>query len=113
MPRQELRVRIDAGTAASSGGHAQALQEQLSRDLRDIQVTTTRTQDEATDFGTTLVLVLGTPVAIELARALHAYMTRTGIDVIIEEPDRTVRLKGLKSEDMAAAIEAAQKSAGR
>src|SRR5262245_60524709 len=62
-------------------------------------------EDEQTqDFGSTLILVLGTPVAIAIAKGIRDYIAKSGSRVVIETADGKIIATG----DAAANIDVAE-----
>ena len=107
MSSSEISLAIEGVSAAEAARQAQALRQELQRTVKDVQVEQRRDKPNAQDFGATLVLILGAPAVVELARAIHAYMKRAGTSIVIRKDGKTVRLSGLESKDVAAALQAA------
>jgi len=61
---------------ADAGRLAQDLEQQLNETEAAVEVSLQREREESQDFGTTLVLVFGTPVAIALARGVSNFLQR-------------------------------------
>lgn len=69
----------------------------LNKALDMDQTGVRRTDDEAQDFGATLVAVLGTPAVIYLAIAIKRWAERTGTVVVANG----VEIRNVRSEDIA------------
>jgi hypothetical protein len=97
---------------AEAHEQAQNLLSELKQDseLRpqlDLQRTAiARTDEEAMDFGATLIAVLGTPAVIILARAIRSWIERTGTSIELNG----VRIENVRSQDASSIIEAALKT---
>lgn len=68
----------------------------LNRGLDRKRTGLKRTNDEAMDFGATLLAVLGTPSVIYLARAICHYVERTGTCVSANG----IEIRNVRSEDI-------------
>jgi hypothetical protein len=112
MNKATVKIAFPDVDDAEAHEQAQNLLSELKQDsdLRpQLDLTQTkiiRTDQEALDFGTTLIAVLGTPAIIILARAIRSWMERTGTDMDING----VRIRNVRSQDAAAIIEAALKT---
>ena len=90
-----LRVRFDGLTAAEANRAARELQDLIARAAggavsADLQRERTDTQD----FGTSLLLLFGTPAAVMAMRAVHAYIAKRGSRVVIETAEGRVVATG-------------------
>jgi hypothetical protein len=94
----------------------QALEKLLSALRRDRDLKTAldtartgirRTDEEAQDFGATLIAVLGTPAVVYLAIALKNWATRTGTSVVANG----IEIKNVRSEDLGKIVESLKGSA--
>jgi hypothetical protein len=68
-----------------------------------------RTSKEAMDFGATLVLVLGAPAMIILARAVKSWAERTGTIVEMDG----VRINNVRSQDLPAVVKELEKKSSQ
>ena len=115
--RGDLGVASGAGSAgdagddvvALGGDQALVLRADVGRQrlLRGLQVGPGANDPSRMDFGSTLVLVLGTPVAIAVARGIQAWLVRRGTRAVIKSGGKEIELTNMKSEDIAAALKAA------
>jgi hypothetical protein len=78
MESQEVIVRFEGLSSADAGVEAQRLQETLLDASSDVSVTLKREQTESMDMGATLVLVLGTPAIIAVAKGIAAFIGQRG-----------------------------------
>jgi len=78
MEKQEFMIRFDGLSSAEASVEAQRLQEMLTDGSPDIDVKLRRERAESMDMGATLVLVLGTPAIIMLAKGLAAWLGQRG-----------------------------------
>jgi hypothetical protein len=66
-----------------------------------------RERDDAQDFGSTLVLVLGTTAASALARGLAVWLQRnSGARITVRKADGDLIAEGLDSKDVARVVQA-------
>jgi hypothetical protein len=105
--RHEIAISFPAKTPDVAGRLADSLATEIRRSVKDegnaVEPTVARTDREAQDFGSTLILALGTPAVIILARAILAWAKRTNTSVI-EVND--VRITNLESRDVANVVSA-------
>jgi hypothetical protein len=93
---------------AQAHEEAQSLLSEIKQDselrphLELEQTTIVRSDKEAMDFGATLIAVLGTPAVIILARAIKAWVERTGVAIQLNN----VRIENVRSQDLAAIVQA-------
>ncbi|MGQ3280526.1 MAG: hypothetical protein ACT6WE_28850, partial [Shinella sp.] len=89
--KKTYQIQFDEGSAAERTLLAQSLQDYIAEVDADIDIQTTRENEEAQDFGSTLVLVLGTPVAIIVAKAIADFLHRnSGAMITISENGKVV-----------------------
>jgi hypothetical protein len=100
--RHTVQISFPDTTPDVAGRLANDLAKEIRRSVKEggrpIEPTLTRTDPTAQDFGTTLVLVLGTPVVGYLGRALVEWVKRTNtVSIAING----VTIKNLESKDVA------------
>ena len=110
MNHEGVILHVSGVSDASGGQHTKALGAEIVKADSSITVKQLSDSDEAMDFGSTLVLVLAAPAVVKLANAIYAYMKRAGVHIEIVEDGRRIELRGLESEDIAKAIEAARQT---
>ncbi len=72
-----------------------------------VQVQRQRDRGEAQDFGSTLVLVLGTSAISALAHGIAAWLQRNaGARISVKKADGTLVATGLDSKDVASVVQA-------
>jgi len=96
---------IDISFAGTSSAEANVLAQELEVELReassDIGIAIRKERQDAQDFGTTLILTLGTPVAVVVARSLSTFLKRnSGVNIRISRSG-TVTATNLDSKDAA------------
>jgi hypothetical protein len=109
---QTLIIRFENETAASASQKAYELREKLLDISPDVSAEITKDDQSTQDFGATLVLVLGTPVLVIVAKGISDYLTRTGGSITIEEREgkiTKIKAENVKSNDVARIIEAFSK----
>ena len=91
-----------------SAGEAAQLANQLEQDLREAaaaEISRKKDRPDSQDFGATLVVLFGTPVAIVLAKAVSNFLRRhSGASISITKDG--VMAKNLDSKDAARIAEA-------
>jgi len=110
-----LHVRFEGLSPADANLAAAELRDAIERSGDDrISTTIQKESEETQDFGATLVLILGTPAALTLAKAIYAYIAKRGDRVVIETPQGKVVATGAGAAniDVAATTEAIQSSVG-
>lgn len=99
-----LRVKFAGLSVAEANQAALELQELIDGEAGDAVTTNMeRERTDTQDFGTTLVLLLGTPAAAMAMRAVHTYIAKRGNRVVIETTEGRVVATG----DAAANIDVA------
>ena len=78
MDKQELIIRFDGLSSAEAGVEAQRLQEMLADSSPDVDVKLRRDRSESMDMGATLVLLLGTPAIIAVAKGVAVWLGQRG-----------------------------------
>lgn len=102
-----IELQIVGVEASIAGKYAMELQRELEQADPTLQVGPGANDPSHMDFGATLVLVLGTPVAIAVARGIQAWLARRGTRAVIKSGGKEIELTNMKSEDIAAALKAA------
>jgi hypothetical protein len=115
METQTLTVRFDGATVAEGNRYAEDLRRELVEAADDVQVDRRRDDPEAQDFGATLVLVLGTPAIVAVAKAVHDWLSRdNAAAVTIERADgEKLVVRNLESKDVPATVAAFMKATPR
>jgi hypothetical protein len=82
MEKNSVHISFPGVTPDKANGLAESLASDVRREVKDdgksVEPDVQRTDKTAQDFGTTLVLVLGTPAVIILAKAVRDWAQRTG-----------------------------------
>ncbi len=102
-----IELQILGVEPSLAGQYAMELQRELEHTDPTLQVEPGPNDPAHMDFGATLVLVLGTPVAIAVARGIQAWLVRRGTRAVIKSGGTEIELTNMKSEDIAAALKAA------
>src|SRR4030095_11359848 len=92
--RQSFVVRFEGVSAAAAGAHAAGLREVLLDASPDVSVDLKKTDGETMDFGATLLLVLGTPAVLAIAKGISAYLARERAGELTIERDGKVVFRG-------------------
>jgi hypothetical protein len=107
MNQQKVVVKFENCSVADANRWAEDLRRDLLDGVPDMQVDRQRDNPAAQDFGATLVLVLGTPAIVMLAKALKAWLARNNAASIrLETADGILVANNLESKDAAAIVQA-------
>ena len=108
METQSFTVSFIDSTVAEMNGYAEDLRGELSEAHDDVRVDRRRHDPEAQDFGATLVLVLGTPAIVAVAKALHTWLSRNNTAIVtIERLDgQKLVVRNLESKDVPTTVAA-------
>lgn len=103
---RKLEISFEDCAPADANRLAQTLEEQLREASSSAQVTLIKDRSDTQDFGTTLVLVFGTPVAIALAKAVSIFLQRnSGASIRITKSGEVIA-RNLDSRDASRIAEA-------
>lgn len=113
MPAGTLTVYVEFPELdlASANRAAAQLHDDIKDTAKDlVHIDRTRPNSETQDFGSTLVIVLGTPAVVILARAIYNYCAKWGDRVVIRTANGEVIVTGSATAniDVAAAVAALQ-----
>jgi hypothetical protein len=106
MSVQQLEISFDDCSPAEAATLAQDLETQLREVDHSTKLSLKKARADSQDFGTTLVVLFGTPVAIALAKAIAIFLQRHSGASITISADGTVVGKNLDSKDAARIAEA-------
>lgn len=102
----DIEILFDNATSAQSNVWAQDLKEDLIQAVPSAELSTKRERPDSQDFGGTLVLALGTPVAIIAAKAISTWLRRNSGATITIKASGEVIARNLDSSDAAKIAEA-------
>jgi hypothetical protein len=106
MSAKEFEITFEDVMAADASMLAQDLERQLREAAPSATISLKKQRPDSQDFGTTLVLVFGTPVAIALAKSVGAFLQRhSGASIRITRSGEVIA-KNLDSGDAAKIAEA-------
>jgi hypothetical protein len=106
MGDRELAIEFAGSLPAEAGKFAQNLKQELREVAPSAEISLGKARPDSQDFGTTLVLLFGTPVAIALAKAVTVFLQRNlGASITITKGG-TIIAKNLDSKDAARIAEA-------
>jgi hypothetical protein len=94
-------LSLEGVDSAEANRLVQGLQDDLERIDPTIKIQRRKPQADTQDFGTTLVLLFGTPVAIALANGIAGFLKRHSGASITISTDGAVVARNLNSEDAA------------
>jgi len=106
MPTEHrLTLSFEGADIAEANRFAAELAERLRDTDAPINVRETRAAPDAQDFGATLVLLLGAPAVVALAKGISAWLAMRPNAKVTLKKDGTVIASGLTSADARAVIE--------
>lgn len=100
MQQQTFKITFDKATGSHANQMADELMSAINRSAavfgvsRDIKMKIEKERDDTLDFGATIVVILGTPAAIALAKGLHDFISKLGDRVTITTESGTVVATG-------------------
>lgn len=95
MDQQSYRITFHDVSSADANRYAEELREILRDASPDVSVERKREHPSTQDFGTTLILVLGTPAAVAIARAIGNWLAlRRGTISIERENGEITKITG-------------------
>ena len=100
-------LTIEGVEASLAGQYATELQKELEQAEPTLGVSPGPNDPARMDFGSTLVLVLGTPVAIAIAQGIKSFIDRRGVRVVVTSGGKKVELTNMRSQDIEAALKSA------
>ena len=99
------KLRFENLSVAEAATKAARLREDLLQVGEDVTARLEKSDITTQDFGTTLVLVLGTPSALAIAKGIANYLSRDRGTITIEESGKVIAT-GLTGKDAARIAEA-------
>jgi hypothetical protein len=95
-----FELRFEGITLDEGNVLAKELEAEIRASHKDVEARVSKDDKTNQDFGATLVLMLGTPAVVIVARAIADYIQRRGVSVSIT-PAGGVSITGVKSGDVA------------
>jgi hypothetical protein len=105
MDEQEYVIRFDDVAAADANRYASELREAILDASQDVKVERRRDDPYALDFGATIVLVLGTPAVVAVARAIGNWIERSRGTITITRGDTRVEVKDVPGNAQGAMVD--------
>lgn len=93
-----FEIKFEDLSPADASAHAADLREALLDASPAVDVELKRSDAATMDFGATLVLVLGTPAVIAIAKGIAAFLARERAGTLVIEQDGRVVFKGNSSD---------------
>jgi hypothetical protein len=100
VDQQSYIIKFDGISDAEANLYAEELRDLLLDACSDVEVNRKRNDSSTQDFGATLVLILGTPAVIAVAKALGDWlMLRRQVGITIKTADGEIIGTNLTSKD--------------
>jgi hypothetical protein len=100
MEERAYVIEIEGTSPADANRYAEELRDILRGATSEVKVEQRRADAEAQDFGATLVLILGTPVAIVLASAFRDWLNRRdSVRLHFKTPEGEILLENISAKD--------------
>lgn len=93
-----FELSFEEVNSAQAGGAAERLRDSLLNASPDVAVTVKKADQATMDFGATLVLVLGTPAILAIAKGISVFLARERPGVLVIKRDGNVVFKGNSSD---------------
>jgi hypothetical protein len=87
---QNLKIRFEGLSVAEAGNKAEGLRRDLLEVSPDVRVKIEQEDPSNQDFGATLVLILGAPAAVAVAKGVADYLRRVGGKITIEADGKII-----------------------
>ena len=104
--QNQFQIRFEGVSADVSGKMADKLRQELIRISSDVDVRQIKDDRTTQDFGTTIVLILGTPAVLAIANGIAAYLKRDRATISIISSDGKVVATGVSGADTVRIAEA-------
>ena len=102
MSEQTYVIKFESTSTAAANRYADELREAILDASSDVQVTLKKDDPSTMDFGGTLVILLGTPAVIAIAKGIGNWLKRRNTACItIEAPDGRVIARNISSKNAA------------
>ena len=96
-------------TLADANRLAEDLQDYIER-TEGVKLERIKDNENAQDFGATLVLVLGTPAILAIARGIQTWLgKRNNVTVTVKTPKGEIKATGVSGKDIPRILEGADK----
>jgi hypothetical protein len=100
-----FKIRFQDLSVAEANVQAARLRQEILDISPDVRVEVEKEDPRTMDFGSTLVLVLGAPAIVAIAKGIANYLSRAHGRIIIEK-DGTIIAEGISGGDVARIVEA-------
>ena len=104
--QRTLRIRFEDLELSEAGSKAEILRQDLLAASEDVTVSIEKDDPSTMDFGATLVLVLGTPAVLAVAKGMADYLRRERGKITIATEEGIVIASGISGADAARIAEA-------
>lgn len=108
---QEFEIRFEELSPPDAAIRAGRLRRELAEMSPDVNVSIKKDDPETQDFGATLILILGTPAILALAKGIASYLSRDRGTITIYKDGKAVAT-GISGDDAARIAEAFSKRTG-
>lgn len=105
QPNRKLILRIQGPSVAESNQLAAELRQSVLDASPDVEARISREGEASQDFGASLVLVLGTPAVIAVAKGIQAWLKRRPAATLEMEENGSLKATNLTSRDARRIVE--------
>jgi hypothetical protein len=105
-----FQIEFEDSSPAEADRLAGDLEDVLRRTGHEIQIERRRTDKTSMSAGSTVVLILGTPVAISIANAIGDWLRRKGTKLRLKAPSGELLCENISSSDVPKLVEAFTKT---
>jgi hypothetical protein len=100
------RIKFNDLSTAEAGVHAQKLLDVVLDAGESVSADLIKADPNTMDMGATIVLLLGAPAAVAVAKGIADYIRRAGVSITVTSDDKEVTIKNMDGEDVANSLKA-------
>ncbi|GHO57856.1 hypothetical protein [Ktedonobacter robiniae] len=102
MDERSYIINFENASPTDASRYAEELRNVLLDQVDDIKVQRKRSNTQAQDFGTTLVLILGTPAVVTAATTIGSWLQRRNAATLtLETPNKKIIVQNVTGKDAA------------
>jgi hypothetical protein len=105
MDKKAFRIRFEETSVADAGIMAADMRQKILDSSEEVQVEIERQDESFQEFGATMILILGSPAIIAVAKGIANYLNRQRGKITIEADGRVIA-EGISGADASRIAEA-------